>query len=725
MEQREPPFLAHRSEDGTRTQTAAEHLQGTAALAGRFAAEFGAAEQGRQAGKLHDIGKYSEAFQRRLLQNGPRTDHSTAGAQEAFFLLRQTSIAFAVAGHHSGLPDGGHCTDGADEPTLCGRMKKRVEPCSSWKGEITLSAAPLPPWAMCDRLTIAFYTRMLYSCLVDADFLDTEAFMDGCSPPHGGGESIPALLVRVRERAEHYLQAKSAAPVARQRNAVLRACMKCGAEGEQGLYTLTVPTGGGKTFASLAFAMEHAAARRLHRVIYVIPYTSIIDQTAQTFAELLGTENVLAHYSGAEYQQKDAENLTPQEYRQMLAAENWDAPVVVTTAVQFFESLYANRSSRCRKLHNIAGSVVVFDEAQTLPGSCLRPCVSAIGQLVQHYHTTAVLCTATQPALEPLFRELAPDLSAQEISPDPEGLYRTLRRTTLCDGGTLTDEALQGALAAMPQVLCVVNRRKTAQTLFAALPREGSYCLTTLLCAADRQAQLKEIRERLKEGLPCRVVSTSLIEAGVDVDFPTVYREQCGLDSLLQAAGRCNREGRRPAAQSRVVRFCLQDSPAPQMLRQGIGALEYTLRHHEDLNTPGAIHCYFHELFYRIQSRYALDQKGILAAFEEGIDGCEYPFAQVAERFRVIDAPTRTVYLPVGQGAALCEKLRRGYISRTLLRQLGIYGVCCYRQQFDALNDAGALECLPDGNAILRDTGCYNPHTGLSLDCETGLGIFV
>ena len=456
--------LAHISEDGTRTQTVYEHLSGTAHLAGAFATPFGAKEEAEYAAWLHDIGKYSAAFQQRLA-GGAATDHSTAGAQEAMKgCAPHVQAAFAVAGHHTGLPDGGNkrAADSADG-TLFGRLKKSVEPYDGWR-EVTLPQSAPPDWANRDPLDFAFFTRMLYSCLVDADFIDTETFMNGQAAPRGSSTALSSLLEKVRTKAAGYLAAQSTLPVGSQRNAVLRACMEKGAHGAPGLYTLTVPTGGGKTFASLAFALEQAAAQGMKRVIYVIPYMSIIDQTAAVFADLLGAENVLDDYSCADYKSLERENLTSAQYRQLLASENWDAPVVVTTAVQFFESLYANRSSRCRKLHNIANSVIIFDEAQTLPTSYLLPCVSAIAQLVRHYHATAVLCTATQPALEPYFRQFAPELPLQEIVPDTATLYTTLRRTTLCDAGELTLEALTSQLCALPQVLCVVNRRKTAQS---------------------------------------------------------------------------------------------------------------------------------------------------------------------------------------------------------------------------------------------------------------------
>lgn len=720
-------LLAHISDDKTRTQTIEEHLTSTAALAGNFAAAFGAQAEAAYTALLHDIGKYSVGFQQRL-QGGPPVDHSTAGAKAA---IQDGNIpaALAIAGHHSGIPDLGNPHDTADESTLVGRSKRRIEDCSQWKQEISPAKAALPPWLLRqpDNLTMAFFTRMLYSSLVDADFIDTETFMDGKAAPRGMGEPLSALLEKVRAQAKRYLDSPAASPVAQERNKVLRACMEQGAHAPQGLYTLTVPTGGGKTFASLAFALEHAVAQepQMERIIYVIPYTSIIDQTAQTFADLLGEDNVLAHFSGVDYKLTEKDDLTPAQYRKLLSSENWDAPIVVTTAVQFFESLYANRSSRCRKLHNIANSVILFDEAQTFPTDYLKPCVSAIAQLVQHYHTTAVLCTATQPALTPLLQELAPGLTAKELSPDTAHLYEVLRRVTRQDLGILSAEALCAQLSSAEQVLCVVNRRKTAQDLFAQLPAEGSYCLTTFLCAADRRRQLDEIRQRLKAGLPCRVVSTSLIEAGVDVDFPLAYREAAGLDSLLQTAGRCNREGRRDPKKSIVASFQLEGLAPLPMLSQNVNAMNATERAYDLLDTPDAIHSYF-ESFYRTHA--TLDKQNILDAFQHGIKGCQFPFAQVAGKFHLIDNHTYTIYLPIEEGADLCASLRGGHISRAQLRRLGIYSVECYEKQFRSLDAAGALERspdFPDDSAILADPDLYSRKTGLSMEIEEGRAIIL
>ncbi len=719
-------YLAHIAGDG-RKQTVAEHASGTAELAARFAASFGASEDARLAGWLHDAGKLTAGFQNRL-HGGPPVDHSTAGAKEA--LARQAApVALAIAGHHGGLPDAGHPRgDKAEDTTLFGRVKRELPVDRDALRALPVPTASRPSWLGQGLLQNDFYTRMLFSALVDADFQDTQNFMDGTAAPRGMHDSIPALLKRVRGRAADYLSYKPAAAekqtkiaVMRQRNAVLRACLERGAAYPQGLYTLTVPTGGGKTFSSLAFALEHAAAAGKERIIYVIPYTSIIDQTVSVFSEILGEENVLAHYAGVDYQTTEPENMTDAQYKKLLASENFDAPVVVTTAVAFFESIYSNRSSRCRKLHNLANSVLIFDEAQTLPPDYLMPCLSAITQLVRDYRATAVLCTATQPTLKPIFESVGFSLPIRELCPDTAALFQTLKRTTIAPVGTITPEALSLRLCSHEQVLCVVNLRSTAQELFCALPAEGSYCLTTMLCAHDRRKQIEEIRGRLRNQLPCRVVSTSLIEAGVDVDFPTAYREECGLDSLLQTAGRCNREGKNPAEESLVHPFQLEGKRPPAVMAKPISAARFAARHNDELSSPEAIGCYFDELF-RLKGTDVLDKKQILPSIRTGISGCMLPFAQIAERFHLIETPTRSIYIPIGEGRALCERLRTGGVSRSLLRRLGLFCVACYEPHFRALDDAGALAVLPDGSAILEDLSKYDEKTGLMLRVETGIG---
>ncbi len=364
----ETTYFAHTSQDG-RKQSVLAHLNGTADRCARFSSAFGAEEQGRLAGLAHDIGKYSAAFQRRLDGASIQVDHSTAGAWECA-QRGQTFAAFAVAGHHGGLPDGGVRTDSSDQGTFCGRMNKaakRLEPYDAWKGELALPSASVP-FQITSGAEAMFFTRMLYSCLVDADFLDTEAFMDETAV-RGGGSSIAELDQKLQTYIAGWFPPKR--PLDEQRCALLRRCIQEGEERSPGLFTLTIPTGSGKTVSSLAFALRHAKAHGLRRVVYVLPYTSIIEQNAQVFRKILGEENVLEHHSGVLYDL--TEQSDPKTIRLAKATENWDMPVVVTTAVQFFESLFAARSSKCRKLHNLAESVIIFDEAQMLPVPYLRP----------------------------------------------------------------------------------------------------------------------------------------------------------------------------------------------------------------------------------------------------------------------------------------------------------------------------------------------------------------
>ncbi len=703
-------YLAHRAKD-EREQTVREHLVGTAERCAGFAAAFGAGEQGRLAGLAHDLGKYSDAFQRRLLGSKEHVDHATAGAAECC-KLGQVCAAYAVVGHHGGLPDGGGQGDHDEAPTFYGRMRKaalgKLEPYEAWQKEITLPKVSRPVFS--DPLEEMFFIRMLYSCLVDADFLDTEAFMEGAE--RGRGDTpMEALEDKLQSYISGWFPPKR--ELDRERCAALRRCLEEGEAREPGLFTLTIPTGGGKTVASLAFALRHARAHGLRRVIYVIPYTSIIDQNAKVFRDILGEENVLEHHSGVLY---DIENeADPEKIRLAKATENWDMPVVATTAVQFFESLFANRSSKCRRLHNLAGSVIIFDEAQMLPVPYLRPCVFAIAQLVKRYGASAVLCTATQPALDGLFREFLPDRPPVELC--PQGTFRpeTFRRVVFRREGKLSWEELAGRLNGHRQALCVVNSRKSAQAVYALLNKDGAFHLSTLMCPAHRKAVLDEVRARLKAGLPCRVVSTSLIEAGVDVDFPAVFREEAGLDSILQAAGRCNREGKRPAGES-VVTIFRSEAPPPALFDIPVAAGRQALSRCDRPDSPEAIRCYFRELL-DLKGPQALDQKSILTMMERET----MPFQTVAEDFHLIDSETRTVYIPMGEGEKLVQRLRSGEHSRELFRALGRYGVSVYPDHFAALDRAGALEMLlEDGAAILSDLALYDPHMGLSLTAEEG-----
>lgn len=708
-------YLAHTAQDG-RTQSLLEHLNGTADRCARFSSAFGAEKLGRLAGLAHDIGKYSDAFQRRLGGATIHVDHATAGAWECA-KLGQTCAAFAVAGHHGGLPDGGGQGDGPEESTFFGRMRRaameKLEPYAPWQAELRLPNVFPPQFP--DQPEEMFFTRMLYSCLVDADFLDTEAFMAGQEVDRGGGDSMEVLESRLQAYISGWFPPKG--ELNRQRCAILNRCLEQGETQAPGLFTLSVPTGGGKTVASLAFALRHARAHGLRRVVYVIPYTSIIEQNAQVFRDILGEENVLEHHCGVLY---DIEDEARQENTRLAqATENWDIPVVVTTAVQFFESLFAMRPSQCRKLHNLAQSAIIFDEAQMLPVPYLRPCVFAIAQLVKRYGASAVLCTATQPALDGIFQEFLPDRSAVELCPQSVFQPEIFRRVTFQRAGKLSLETLAQKLGEQDQVLCIVNSRKGAQEVYHLLEPEGAYHLSTLMYPAHRKAMLKEIRGRLEADLPCRVVSTSLIEAGVDVDFPAVFREEAGLDSVLQAAGRCNREGRRNAEESVVTMF-QSESPPPPIFEIPVAAGRQALRQYDRPDDPAAIRFYFQELL-ELKGPQALDQKNILTMMERD----PVPFRGVAERFHLIDSMTKTVYVPLGGGEDLVRRLQAGERNQRIFRSLGQYSVSVYPAHFQRLDQAGGLELLEDGSGILADLTLYSQKTGLNLEVEAGKAVFL
>lgn len=477
--------------------------------------------------------------------------------------------------------------------------------------------------------------------------------MDGSPRPEH-----PAPLDNLWERLQRHISGwfPPQGELNSRRCAVLEQCIRMGKTQPPGLFTLTVPTGGGKTVASLAFALAQARARGLRRIIYVIPYTSIIEQTAQEFRTILGAENVLEHHSNAAYE-IDAE-ATPKTVRLAQAAENWDMPVVVTTAVQFFESLYANRPPSAASSTTWPGSVILFDEAQMLPlpwpaALCPRhrPARSALRRfrrpLYRHpARTGAALCRV------PARPSGGGALSAGAVSPG------TLPPGVLPPGGPAGLDTLSGQLQQHEQVLCVINSRKSAQEIFTRLSGEGNFHLSTLMYPAHRRAKLEEIRRRLKEGLPCRVISTSLIEAGVDVDFPAVFREEAGLDSILQAAGRCNREGKRPVSESIVTLFRGEAAPPP-LFQTAIGAGRKVLEQYDDIASQEAIQAYFH-MFLELNGAEAQDKYGILSKIDEDW----FLFQSVAERFHMIDSPTRTVYIPLGAGAELIGRLRAGERSR-------------------------------------------------------------
>lgn len=681
-----------------------EHLYHVARKAGEFMQLIGGSEYGQAAGTLHDIGKYSKEFQRRLRGENLSVNHAYAGALEALSEYGKAAgkiIAYAVAGHHAGLPDGAELLKiGLTE--LCDYAAYAREITLPELSEKTAAITPASGSLEDIGLCISFFIRFLYSCLVDSDFLDTErAMQQERFDARGGYANIKELNRRFGRRLQARFSGAPETPLNMWRRKVRSDC-EAAARQSPGLFTLTVPTGGGKTLSSLAFALGHAAHNDMKRVIYAIPYTSIIEQTARQFKEMLDSDNVLEHHSSFNPPDDEHEAL-----RQHLSAENWDAPVIVTTNVQFFESLFSNRSSRCRKLHNIANSVIILDEAQMLPKDYLLPCLRCLKELIINYKCSVVLCTATQPAIA---RHIA--YESTEIVSDPVSLYNSLRRTQVEFIGKVTQEALAAQLKSCPQVLCIVNTRGQAASLTGLMDgEEGLYHLSTRMYPKHRARVLEKIRRALAEQAPCRVVSTQLVECGVDVDFPTVYREMAGLDSIAQAAGRCNREGRQPVG--RVLVFESEKALMGEFSRAA-DAARATLRRFDDMLAPSALTDYFEQL-YSLGGADNLDKTGIMRALAAGAVGQCFPFKTIAEHFRLIeDGNMQPVLIACTDNADLLKTLDFTVSPQGLARALQPYTVNIYLNEFRELEHAGLITYHAGGMyAVLNNPDWYSPVTGL------------
>ncbi|WP_347880333.1 CRISPR-associated endonuclease Cas3'' [Ottowia testudinis] len=711
-----------------------DHLMAVGERAGLFASWFSAETMVRAAGLLHDVGKYTAEFQARLRGDPRRVDHSTWGAKLAVerFGPLGSLIAYAIAGHHAGLANGRG--EGQRSPLYERIAAPLPELATQWARDIALPARlSVPPTFKphsVDRgnFQLAFLARMVFSCLVDADFLDTEAFYRRANgdSPSARQHPMPDLQA-LRFRLDAHLAKFSAdSGVNRVRADVLQH-VRAQAGRDPGLFSLTVPTGGGKTLASLAFALDHAIAHGLRRVIFVIPFTSVVEQNAAVFRKALGDLGeaaVLEHHSA--FVAEAPPRSDPDRYESVeklrLAMENWDAPIVVTTAVQFFESLFAARTSQCRKLHNIAGSVVVIDEAQTMPLKLLRPCVAAVDELARNYRSTVVLCTATQPALEsPKFDGGL--VGVRELAPEPTQLFEQLARVCVRHIGSLSDEALEHEMRSRDRVLCIVNNRRHARAVYesmAGLP--GARHLSTLMCAKHRSKVLGEVRQMLVGGEPCRLVSTSLIEAGVDVDFPTVLRAEAGLDSIAQAAGRCNREGKRAPADSDVIVFATdnEDWAPPPELKQYAQAAREVLRQVPDGDplSPDAIRRYF-ELLYWQKGDQQLDAPNLLGLLKDSrIDSL--PLETLASKFRMIDSAQVPVIVPYDDSArSLLRDLQFAEGCGGIARALQPYVVQVPQRAFDALYKAGAVSPVAPlkwGEQFMasNNDSIYHPEFGLS-----------
>ena len=713
------------------------HLDAVAARAADLASDFGAADWARLAGLWHDLGKYSQEFQTYLdaaadpdaeggTSRGP--DHSTAGAQHASRHFARLGLGnllgYMIAGHHSGLPDGNSCGDSCLEA----RLKK---PIKEWTRQTPLELLAAPPPALPPSLLargipeaenaarLATFLRFTFSALVDADRLDTEAF---CSPEKAALRARPAPpLGELETRLHAYLStldtSRATPAVNAQRTTVREACLRA-AELTPGFFSLTVPTGGGKTLSSLAFALRHAIRHDLRRVVYAIPFTSIVEQNAQVFRDALGDDALLEHHCNFE---PPADRDTP---ARQLAVENWDAPLIVSTNVQLFESLFASRPTRCRKLHNLARSVIILDEAQSIPVEFLAPCLFILRELVRSYGCTIVLCTATQPAIK-LRHDFPIGLDGvRPIIADEAALFRSLARVRHERRGKLTPAELSAEMARERQVLAIVRTRREAAELFQELPDDGTrFHLSGQMCAVHRTQVLDTIRARLRAGEPCRLVSTNLIEAGVDVDFPAVFRALAGLDAIAQAAGRCNRGGLLNARGQlgRLVIYGTPDEcPVGSLRLAAQDAAEVLgLPEGADPLSLAAVEKFFLQHFWSRRDRW--DAKDVLGCFPTIGNGLSFQFATAAERFALIDDTYRPVVVGYDERSKkIIDELFRGApATRDTFRALQRYTVTI-PERIWARHIGTNLQLLADDRlaVLVHPDGLYDRDLGLRLGDE-------
>ena len=714
-------YIAHIAEDG-RIHTLEEHLTRTAKLAGAFAFEFDSKEWGYLCGLWHDLGKYSEPFQTMIkVAHGMiddttnlayKVNHSTAGALWAIenFGPLGRIFSYPIAGHHAGLAD--WLADETGNAALSVRLKDNklleIAKKENIPAEISEQAIPKnkpPPGA-----DPAFWIRMLFSCLVDADFLDTESFFDPDKEKlRGNYPSTGELLRTFTDFMSKKISEVKSTHVNRLRAAILENCIKK-AQDKPGIYTLTVPTGGGKTLSSMAFALHHAVAHKKRRIIYVIPYISIIEQTADQFRKIFG-DDVIEHHANLEVEEED-EMAT----KMRLACENWDAPIIVTTAVQFFESLFASRTSRCRKLHNIVNAVVILDEVQLLPPEFLKPILRTLEELRKYYGVTMLLSTATQPAFIPQPSFNFDGLKdTHEIISSPLQLHKEMKRVRVEILKSLDEivewEELIEHLKNYPTVLCIVNRRDDCRKLWQMMP-EDTFHLSALMCGAHRSNVIAEIKKRLLNKMPTRVISTQLVEAGVDLDFPVVYRALCGLDSIAQAAGRCNREGL--LKEGKVFVFRPPTEAPIGHLRQAAGIGKRLLESDaSDLIAPEQFTKYFQELYWLQGER--LDQHGILDDLKDG--ELRFSYRTAARKFKMIDDTKQMpVFVAYGDGAQLIEELSKRTPDRNQMRKLQRFIVNLPRYLHDKLVTEGSIRLIHPGIYVQGHSALYNEKTGFCAD---------
>ncbi len=751
-------YFAHITDD-LKTQPLEEHLENTGELAASFAEVMNESAVARMLGRLHDLGKYGEQWQNYLKKSTgydpsipdescKRGEHSTAGAAWLIKNMPQPEslfLAYTILGHHAGLPD---FYDGVGE-SLLSRLFENDYLKTESLDEINFDDVDVPEVAFpsqeigdMDDEYVHLWIRMIFSALVDADDLDTEKFMDSAKNAKRGTSDSRDTLARLKEKFDSYMEEKCAnapqTPVNRVRSEILRQCIEA-ARGPAGFYSLTVPTGGGKTLSAMAFALAHALKNDKRRVVMAIPYTSIIEQTAKTYKYgtdddeaiktmkdrgecLFGEENVLEHHSNVE-PVKEGDMEMDWHY---LAAQNWDAPVVVTTNVQLFESLLAAKPSRCRKLHNLAHSVIILDEAQKIPAEHLRPVLSVLKGLVRHFGVTVLFCTATQPALTGQIGSFNTRMEGisdcKEIIKNPQRLCEQLKRVEYkvfkddINARSSWEEVAE-ELKKVPQVLCVVNKRRDCRELVKLMP-EGTIELSGFMCGEEISSIITRIKRLLKEGKPVRVVSTQLVESGVDIDFPEVWRAVAQLDSIVQAAGRANREGKlkddlgNPRF-GKVVVFRPESEPFGEIKigTQITSGLASTAEYFNSLSDE-SFHSYFKNFYNNHQTLDKCDYDGLLV---NEASCARMKFRSFAERFKIVDTSgQKTVFVQYGDGEKLVKQLREGFPDRRLMSKLQRFSVNIPANLFNDILQKGGIEVV--NNYYVLDKSFYEPGKGVLVN---------
>ena len=696
-------------------QTNDEHQRGVARLASSFASEFGMADVGHLLGLLHDKGKEQVAWQKYIqgvtgynpkyanTKNGP--NHAYIGAHIAQILYPQLSplIAQPIAGHHRGLYD--YCE--YIEETKKDIPKDVLIPESQ--------SCAMPRLHNLKSYDLHHLVRILFSCLVDADSLDTEEFMNPEQASlRGVHTTMEELLCKLEEYLSQLKEKSEDTKVNRIRNYVQEQCIR-ESQGKMGFYSLTVPTGGGKTLASVLWALNHAVKNHLHRIIIAIPYTSIIVQTAATLKAIFGEENVLEHHSNV-----NTDNIKNWEQRErmQLATENWDYPIIVTTNVQLFESLFSNKRSDCRKLHNVVKSVVILDEVQTLPMDFYKPIVHTLDTLCRIFGVSVLFTTASLPVLTGRIEGSNPNVgfealaSVHEIISAEAKLHDKLRRVELkIDETPKSYDEIATELAKHQRVLCIVNTRRDAKELYERLPKEG-ICLhlSRMMCPTHVATTIQQIKRVLREknDCPIRVISTQLVEAGVDIDFPVVYRQQAGLDSILQAAGRCNREGIQTISTTYV--FSLgKEHPLPTGFISQTNYARLNMVGQYDWFAPETMVVYFKQLHCRINNFDKRQMQELLYK-----PACE--FEKAANRFHLIDDQTKPVLVNWHDSMNLYQRLLSEGPSYQLIKQMAQYSVNIRKHDFDMLQSIGAIEEPFENIYVITNPAFYHDDTGLSIE---------